>query len=836
MKKKAKLNLMSNKGDTSKAVIFIHGLGGDALKTWQEEGMKPLPQLFDEDMDLKDFKIYSFQYPSGIILKQYNIDEISRLFMTEIIQELKNTDHIFLISHSQGGIITRKLILNIFDKENEFIKKFKGLIYLSVPFEGAIGGSLIKMVSSFIPSILGSRLFSNQTLSLALFSNELKDISTRWNNLRNNGKLLHLKEMVMLGMNDRVVNSVSAKPDYISNYYEFDESHKSISKFNNESSKYEVIKEFLSQELLEEKNGPDKTIESDRKLIIIADEYFEENEFEKAKEEYIKSLSKIDGNKLKGYIKYQIAHCHLNLANKFPLQKETYLENAIKNLEEVKYLSEFEKNFEFYSVLGEAYFKLASIRNAVINLGKSREAHEKSLFLCNITDFPMEYLTIKNNIAITYIDIAEFENGESNLRKAVSLLMEIVAQDQVTVNLAWLVFNNLGRCFEKLSYVSKKEEENYLLKSVEFYKEALNLVTLENDLDEYILSLNNLGNAYVLLLNVIREEKYAEKAFDCFNEVYEIVEKSPNSYEYCTVLNNLGNAYYIVFSNNKEIESLKLALDYFERSLEHKELQKLPIKHGRTQLNYGRGLMRLAEFENKMSNLKKAVRCFERAIQLSHDTNSSQSLIAFSYLNQIKLEKSIDDSNYEEIYRIIDELKNKIQFINSLGILNLDNSYHYNLFVILNNSYSAIINNATITERELMIFKDGLQLFEEKNYEWGIANLHRLVGATYSKLNENSTDMDINILDIEIGHYLKASEISKRLDYPYFNALLECYIAETYIEKNDIESKEEYIKKATKHYDKALSTLESLIENDEEAKNLYHRTIDNVKAIRGAKI
>ncbi|MFD2869264.1 hypothetical protein ACFSY7_12285 [Kurthia populi] len=827
MKKKAKLNLILDKKSATKSIIFIHGLGGDALKTWQEIGVKSLPELFSEDEDLQDFKIYSFQYPSGIVLKQYNIDEISRLLMTEIIHELKNVEHIFLISHSQGGIIARKLILNIFDKEKEFVKKFKGSIYLSVPFEGATGGSLIKMFSSFVPSILGKWIFSDQTLSLELFSKELSEISTRWNNLNNNRKLPHLKEMVMLGMNDKVVNSVSAKPDYILDYHEFDENHKSISKFNDKSSKYKIIKEFILRISSEEKEILDKIIQNERKLIIIADEYFAENEFEKAKEEYLKALTQIDDDKLKEYIRYRIAHCHLNLAEKFPEAKENYLLKAIKNLEEVKNSSKSEMDFEFYSVLGGAYFELASIRNAVINLRKSREAHIKSLSLCNVKDFPMEYLITKNNIAITYIDTAEYEHSESNLREAIILLMEIVHHDKVTRKLAWLVFNNLGRCFEKLSTVSKTEE-SYLLRSAKFYKEALEVVRLENDLDDYILSLNNLGNAYVLLLNVLREKEYADKALECFNEVFEIVEKSPNSYQYCTVLNNLGNAYYNLFSINQEIKTLKLALSYFEKSLEHKELQKLPIKHGRTQLNYGRGLMRLAEFENKEINFKKAIKCFERAIRLSHNNNSPQSLVALAYLKEIELEKSIDDSNYEKIYRIIDELKCKIQSLDSIGILNLNNNYHYKFFDVLNDSYNKLMSNANITERELNTLNDGLQLFEGKAYKLGTADLHRLIGTTYAKLNRDNSNIDISILNTQIEHYFKASEIYGNLDYKYSNALVKCYIAESYIEKNDIENNEKYIQEAKNYYEQAQNILEPLIGNDEKYEKLYYCILEKM--------
>ncbi|PFO74990.1 hypothetical protein COJ86_05175 [Bacillus cereus] len=182
MSKSAELFLISEgASNKKKAIVFIHGLSGHELETWKKKGSPPLPVIFSNDEDLSDFNIYSFGYPTGFFLKQYNIEQISRMLVTQIKNKLKNETSIYFITHSQGGIIGRNTILHLLEKgDTDQAERIKGIVYFAVPFGGAIGGTFMKYLAAFFPSILGKWIFSVQGLSLSLLSDELGLIRERW--------------------------------------------------------------------------------------------------------------------------------------------------------------------------------------------------------------------------------------------------------------------------------------------------------------------------------------------------------------------------------------------------------------------------------------------------------------------------------------------------------------------------------------------------------------------------------------------------------------------------------------------------------------------------------
>lgn len=241
----------------NKVIIFVHGLNGDAIETWRKENEKSLPNLLDEDEELKDFEVYTYGYRTGYLLKQYNINQISELLMTDVMDVLKGKD-LYFIGHSQGGLVIQRMILDLVDKEKEgYEERIKGIIYLAVPFEGAVGGNVISAIGSLVPPILGKWIFSVQVLSLKVFHNDLRELRERWNKSIRLGKFPNLNEKVIVGQGDMTVNPFSSKPPYIEDVGIVEANHRTICKVDRNHRVYSLITNFLKSNIKNGTENPD---------------------------------------------------------------------------------------------------------------------------------------------------------------------------------------------------------------------------------------------------------------------------------------------------------------------------------------------------------------------------------------------------------------------------------------------------------------------------------------------------------------------------------------------------------------------------------------------------
>ncbi|MER2079371.1 alpha/beta fold hydrolase [Psychrobacillus psychrotolerans] len=818
MRKKTILKLISNEAaDKKKAIVFIHGLRGHEQKTWQKKGSLSIPELFSKDRDLSEFDIYSFGYRTGFFLKQYNVEEISRLLVTEIRHRLQGKHSIYFITHSQGGLIARQLILHLLDRgKKDDTKRIKGVVYLAVPFGGATASTLMKWVAACTPNILGERFFSAQVLSLAIFSKELSSLRERWNLHFVNESLPDLQEKAVIGLKDQTVATYSARADYITDFEEVDEHHRSICKFDTDHLLYNSIKQFITK--LKLTDGQNTEAEPDNQISSTADEYFRVHNYQQALEEYIHLVGKVKSKKMQVYLKHRQGLCHFHLSNELNNKKEHYLNNSIQDFLEAERLAGDDASYSLLSNLGHAYFELSAIRNAVQYLEKSKESQIKALEKCDKVRFLDDYLSIQNRMAITYLDMAEHESVRGNVNQAIAIFNNILERDEVLESLAWAVFNNVGRCYEKLAKVSNKEEaEKHFLTAINFYNEALEIVNIVNTPDDYILCRNNLGNAFVLLSQLTNGLEEVDKAIECFNEVYEISKKDTQSFQYCQVLNNLGITYFQFYDKRRSKDDLMQSMSYFKKSLDHKEISARPIMHGRTQLNYGTSLLYLAEMEKKEDNLNAAIKSFEWSIKLSPDPNSYQNQAARSKRNKAFIVKGLFNQDVKCLTQAINDLTLLIEEIREIDINS--NNLHYSFFSHLVEGFSSLCKIEKDKPKLIQQLKAGLEIFSSHNYNFGIASLNKLIGIAYCSLYDENDLYDCTTLKYAMEYYQNAAIHYKELQDQYSTSLTLYLMALTYKEFYDQEGKMEYLKEARKNCEEALVHVKELSDVNEDKQN-----------------
>ena len=116
-------------------IIFIHGLGGNSLKTWGR-----FNNLIQEDQKLSEYKIEPFPYPTSLI-KFFpwsifpKIQDLSDGLRTFINNRTKSDDKVIIVTHSMGGLIARKYFVE--EIKNKRKLRAKKLLLFACPNKGA---------------------------------------------------------------------------------------------------------------------------------------------------------------------------------------------------------------------------------------------------------------------------------------------------------------------------------------------------------------------------------------------------------------------------------------------------------------------------------------------------------------------------------------------------------------------------------------------------------------------------------------------------------------------------------------------------------------------------
>lgn len=126
-------------------IVAIHGIGGDAYKTWtHENGTLWLRDILPKS--IKGARVFSFGYDAEVVLtkSQAELDGFARSLLNKLRVErdhdLQSRPLIF-ICHSMGGIVLKKaLTIARLEADDEFPflrSSVKGMFFLGTPHRGS---------------------------------------------------------------------------------------------------------------------------------------------------------------------------------------------------------------------------------------------------------------------------------------------------------------------------------------------------------------------------------------------------------------------------------------------------------------------------------------------------------------------------------------------------------------------------------------------------------------------------------------------------------------------------------------------------------------------------
>ena len=116
-------------------LVFVHGLGGDAVKTWTNRNGVYWPRIVANDPELDDYDVYVYAYETDPLSECLGVPDLATQMHGRLRSDkvFETHDRVIFVSHSLGGLIVREM-LTTFD---ELIPKTPLLLFYGTPGHGA---------------------------------------------------------------------------------------------------------------------------------------------------------------------------------------------------------------------------------------------------------------------------------------------------------------------------------------------------------------------------------------------------------------------------------------------------------------------------------------------------------------------------------------------------------------------------------------------------------------------------------------------------------------------------------------------------------------------------
>jgi pimeloyl-ACP methyl ester carboxylesterase len=123
------------------AVVFVHGILGHARNTFAAEGKAPWFDLLANDKSLAGpVHFLSLAYASEPLQRASSIQEIATRLRSSLQVErgvFKNFDKVIFVAHSMGGLVVRRLLLQLSRDDPDAYAKVAAVFFLAVPAGGS---------------------------------------------------------------------------------------------------------------------------------------------------------------------------------------------------------------------------------------------------------------------------------------------------------------------------------------------------------------------------------------------------------------------------------------------------------------------------------------------------------------------------------------------------------------------------------------------------------------------------------------------------------------------------------------------------------------------------
>lgn len=233
-------------------LIFVHGLGGDALSTWHPQGKKEINDswLAWLGRDFEELGIWSVNYEvepfrwrgSTMPLADRATNVVDLLDIHEIGER-----PVIFITHSLGGLVVKQMLRHASDYGNPSWKKIveqtKGIVFLSTPHSGSDIANWMK----YIGGIIGASVSVEELRANDSRLRELNSVYRNHPQLKEISIIVYCENEPTKGV--MVVDQTSADPGIAGvTPIPLDKNHISIAKPSSAKSQlYLRVKKFIKE-------------------------------------------------------------------------------------------------------------------------------------------------------------------------------------------------------------------------------------------------------------------------------------------------------------------------------------------------------------------------------------------------------------------------------------------------------------------------------------------------------------------------------------------------------------------------------------------------------------
>ncbi len=177
-------NLAVNRAPKALEVIFLHGLDGDAFKSWDCGSDTSLPALIMREFPQASiwsvgYRVRSSWWKGGSM----SLPNRAINVLASIQGQLGNSDFpVLLVCHSYGGLLAKAMLRKGFEHDSiygELVRRFRGLVFLATPHSGS-------SLATYADAMRPFNYFSPAIAELKSNNSQLRDLNSHFRQLYGN--------------------------------------------------------------------------------------------------------------------------------------------------------------------------------------------------------------------------------------------------------------------------------------------------------------------------------------------------------------------------------------------------------------------------------------------------------------------------------------------------------------------------------------------------------------------------------------------------------------------------------------------------------------------------
>jgi tetratricopeptide (TPR) repeat protein len=339
----------------------------------------------------------------------------------------------------------------------------------------------------------------------------------------------------------------------------------------------------------------------------------------------------------------------------------------------------------------------------------------------------------------------------------------------------------------------------------------------------YAFILHNLGSACKLYSKIRNRDSYLDKAIHYFKMILDIDSIPPTSEIVASTHLNLGAIHNIIASIRDRNQHLAEAAAQFKKALRIYDTRQNTLRRSITQINLGQTYLALAENDNEGENYQKAAAAFEEAVQLLDPrVNKIQFIESSIFLGKARLRSAQCCFEEEMVERGIKDYTAALQ-VCSQEEMPVE---YANIQMGLGEAYQFLglaKRQADCFGKAIAALEAALKAVAAKKLSAKEAEVMKKLGFAYcdfAKLISKET----NLQKAE-NYYRNAQRIMDLDRHPLEFAELNEALAETYVERGEINKREHYLNLAIKTLEETEPIL-AVVGSPEQSSRLQSRLGD----------